>query len=572
MGPIGAGPDAFSRFRLWSNGVECPRESGGCSPAGSNIVKFAARLLLVPLLIGCGVAAHPATAQSIVTLGSGFDSPEGVAVDGQGNVFVADTFHNAVKEILAAGGYVTVNALGSGFSDPSGVAVDSSGNVYVADTGNNAVEQVLAAGGYATVNPIGGDGFNSPFGVAVDGSGNVFVADTFNSAIEEIPAAGGYTKVVTLGSGFNFPTGVAVDASGNVFVADNSNNAVKEILAAGGYTTVVTLGSGFSAPFSVAVDGSGNVYVADSGNNAVKEILAAGGYVTVNPLGSGFAFPYGVTVDSAGNVYVADTGNNAVKEILAPVPLVASVLPGSRSVELGSPATIFATMINSGAAALDNCQVSLPATAPAGLTLGYQTTDPATNVPTGTPNTPVSIPGADGIQTFLLSFQGTAAFSAPAMPLLFACDNTPPAAIEPGVDTVDLVMSATPVADIIALAATTTNNGIAELPNGGVGAFAVASINIGVTAAITVSVDTGSATLPVALSICQTDPGTGECLAPPAASVSLSYAGNTAPTFSVFLQSSGAIAFAPATARVFVRFKDAGGGLHGSTSVAIETD
>ena len=180
-------------------------------------------------------------------------------------------------------------------------------------------------------------------------------------------------------------------------------------------------------------------------------------------------------------------------------------------------------------------------------------------MPTGTPNTPVSIAGSDGIQTFLLSFQGTAPFSAPAMPLIFGCDNTPPAAIEPGVDTVDLVMSSTPIADIIALAATATNNGIAELPNGGVGAFAVASINIGVTAAITVSVDTGAAALPVTLSICQTDPSTGQCLAPPAASVSLSYAGNTAPTFSVFLQSSGAIAFAPASARVFVRFKDAGG-------------
>ena len=76
------------------------------------------------------------------TLGSGFSYPCGVAVDGSGNVFVADTDNNAVKEILAAGGYTTVKTLGSGFSDPTGVAVDGSGNVFVADTCNNAVKKL----------------------------------------------------------------------------------------------------------------------------------------------------------------------------------------------------------------------------------------------------------------------------------------------------------------------------------------------------------------------------------------------------------------------------------------------
>ena len=133
-----------------------------------------------------------------------------------------------MKEILAAGGYTTVNTLGSGFSGPDGVAVDGSGNVFVADTGNNAVKEILAAGGYTTVNTLG-SGFNQPFGVAVDGNGNVFVADTINSAVKEILAAGGYTTVHTLGSGFSGPFGVAVDGSGNVFVADTNNNAVKKL-------------------------------------------------------------------------------------------------------------------------------------------------------------------------------------------------------------------------------------------------------------------------------------------------------------------------------------------------------
>ncbi len=516
------------------------------------------------------LAGAAAEAQTILPLGgAAFESPEGIAVDATGNVYVADTFHSAVKQIQAYGGYRTVTALGSGFDAPPGVAVDSAGNVYVADAGNNAVEQILAAGGYTTVNTLGGTfNFNGPFGVAVDSAGNVFVADTGNSAVEEILAAGGYTVVKTIGSGFSYPTGVAVDAADNVYVADNANNAVKQVLAAGGYTTVNTLGSGFNTPYGVAVDAAGNVFVADTGNNAIKEIASGGAVTTV---AGGFEFPYGVAVDGSGNVFLSDTGKSVVKEILAPTPLVASVLPGARSVALGSPATIFATLINGGSTALSGCGVSLSAEAPAGLSLSYQTTNPATNALTGTLNTPVSLAGGGAYQTFLLSFDGTAPFTAPALPIVFDCTGSPAAGDIPGVDTIDLVMSSTPIADIIALAATPSSNGVVAMPRGGAGAFAVASINIGATDAITVSVDTGNAVLPVKATICQTDPASGQCLQPPTPTVTLSYAGNTAPTFSVFVQSSGAIAFAPAASRVFVRFQDASGGLHGSTSVAVET-
>ncbi|MEI9985060.1 MAG: hypothetical protein WDN69_18825 [Aliidongia sp.] len=194
---------------------------------------------------------------------------------------------------------------------------------------------------------------------------------------------------------------------------------------------------------------------------------------------------------------------------------------------------------------------------------------------TGSPNTPVTIAGNGGLQTFLITFRGTQAFSAPAMPIAFLC--TSGAALEeanivPGVDTVDLAMSSTAVADVIALAATPTSNGILEMPVNGAAAFAVASTNVGVTAPLTVSVDTGNASLPLAVSICQSNPSNGQCLAPAASSVSLSYAGGTAPTFSVFAAATGSIAFNPAATRIFVRFKDSSGGLHGSTSVAVETN
>ncbi|MEI9988367.1 MAG: hypothetical protein WDN69_37870 [Aliidongia sp.] len=132
-------------------------------------------------------------------------------------------------------------------------------------------------------------------------------------------------------------------------------------------------------------------------------------------------------------------------------------------------------------------------------------------------------------------------------------------------------MSTTPVADIIALAATLSNDGIVDVPNRGAAAFAVATTNLGATATITVTVDTGTADLPLSATICQSDPSPGASLGAPANSVTLSDTGGMTPTFSIFLQSNGPITFAPASSRVFVRFEDADGNLHGSTSVAIET-
>jgi hypothetical protein len=283
---------------------------------------------------------------------------------------------------------------------------------------------------------------------------------------------------------------------------------------------------------------------------------------------TGRALAFGGTVTADANSITVPPA--CVVTVNGPVVLFASVLPGSRSVELGNPATVFASLINSGQPVLQNCKIVLPAGSPAGLTMDYQATNPATNALTGTPNTPVSIAGGNGTQSFVLSFHGTSPFSAPAMPLDFQCDGTPLAAIVTGVDTIDLAMASIPIADIVALAATPTNDGIITVPDGGSAAFAIASINLGIAAPITVSVDTGSATLPVTTSICQTSPSTGQCLAAPAAGVSLSFAAGATPTFSVFLEASGTIAFAPATSRIFVRFDGTAGAIHGSTSVAIQ--
>ena len=100
-------------------------------------------------------------------------------------------------------------------------------------------------------------------------------------------------------------------------------------------------------------------------------------------------------------------------------------------------------------------------------------------------------------------------------------------------------------------------------------AFAVASVNVGATGTITVSADTGEAVLPLALSLCQTNPANGSCLAPPAKSVTLNMTGSATPTFSVFLSVSGEIPLDPAVNRIFVYFGDGSGNTRGLTSVAV---
>jgi hypothetical protein len=296
------------------------------------------------------------------TLGGGFFDPTGVAMDGNGDIFVADYGNNAVREIVAAGGYALVKTLGSGFSHPSSVAVDGSGNVFVADEANSAVKEIVAAGGYTTVNTLSG-GFYNPYGVAVDGAGNIFVADTYNHAVKEVIAIGGYTTVNTLGSGFISPWSVAVDGSGNVYVADHDAHAVMAIVAVNGSVpanpTINTLGGNtfeYTYPTGVAVDGMGNVFVASQGEGTgspatAKEIAAAGGYTTVNTLGSGFILAGGIAVDASGDVYVTDRNSTTVTKLdFVDPPSLAFASTQISSTSSDSPQTV--TVENIGNATL----------------------------------------------------------------------------------------------------------------------------------------------------------------------------------------------------------------------------
>jgi hypothetical protein len=276
-----------------------------------------------------------------------FYYPTGVAVDGSGNVLVADSQNNLVRKVTPAGVVTTlagdtndlVNGLpNSGYADgangaakfnyPGRVAMDHSGNIYVADSGNNLIRKITPAGVVTTlagdtndlVNGLPNSGyadgtggaaqFSGPTGVAVDSAGNVYVADNANSLIRKVTPAG----VVTTMAG---DTNDLVNGLPNYGYADGTNGAVM-----------------FNFPISVAVDGWGNIIVADSENSLIREITPAGvvstlagdaqdltngfvnyGYADGTGSTAQFNYPDGVAVDVFSNVYVADYLNNLIRKI-----------------------------------------------------------------------------------------------------------------------------------------------------------------------------------------------------------------------------------------------------------------
>jgi large repetitive protein len=274
-------------------------------------------ILLVLLLMGAVFVAPKAlysqTAPALsfagieTTVGaSGLANPRGVAVDGSGDVFIADSLNARVVKVPAGGGAQTT--VGSGLYLPIGVAVDGAGDVFIADAGNNVVVEVPAGGGaQITV----GSGLSYPHGVAVDGAGDVFIADSGNNRVEEVPAGSG-AQITVPASGLNYPTEVAVDGAGDLFIADSGNNRVVE-LPAGGGAQITVPASGLNNPNGVAADGAGDVFIADTGNNRVVEVLASDGAQAT--VGSGLNSPYGVTVNGTGDVFIADTLNNRAVEV-----------------------------------------------------------------------------------------------------------------------------------------------------------------------------------------------------------------------------------------------------------------
>jgi hypothetical protein len=252
--------------------------------------------------------------------------------------------------------------------------------------------------------------------------------------------------------------------------------------------------------------------------------------------------------------------------------LYAAVLPSARSVQVGQPAMAFATILNAGSSTAVGCSIAPATSVPA--TFSYQTTDPTTNVATGTPNAPVDIaPG--GAQTFVFAFTPTVAFAAINVQLAFACVNGLSAPSVTGMNTFAVTATTGPVADMVEFAVTPTNDGVVRVNVGASAAFAVAISNFGGSSNPAgfnpfysgVIVDTAAVSLPIQVTMCETNPATGACLAPPVAapgpcgfsplSVCPVFPVSPLPgesrTLGIFVTAGGAVAFDPAVNRIFVR-------------------
>jgi uncharacterized protein (TIGR03437 family) len=309
--------------------------------------------------------------------------PNGVTVDKAGNIFIADLAASVIRKVNTAGIISTVAGFpqektqfsGDGgpatsasiyiSSNHNGLAVDGAGNLYIADDGHHRIRKVSPSGIITTVAGTGKTNFSGdggpatsatlyrPSGVAVDGAGNVYIADTQNVRIRKVDTSGNISTVAGNGAiGYSgdggpavnaalfYPMGVAVDAAGNIYIADQNAYVVRKVNKAGIISTVAGNGAfGFSGDggpatsaelsgvYSVAVDSAGDVYIADFGNHRVRKVDASGTITTVagdggatgngdgGPPDSANIRPADIAFDAAGNYYIADFGHNSIRKV-----------------------------------------------------------------------------------------------------------------------------------------------------------------------------------------------------------------------------------------------------------------
>jgi sugar lactone lactonase YvrE len=406
--PFGGVPTGTVKFYLGQVTLGKATLSGGKAsftptliPAGELMItasysgdaKFAASATgTINTAAGNGKAGYsgnngPATSAELKT-------PGDVAVDSEGDLFIADTKNHVVREVNTYGIITTFAGNGTaGYSgdnspatsaeldNPAGLAVDASGDLFIADSGADVVREVYFNGIITTVAGVGlGGGFNgdnipaigaylfSPMGVALDSSGDLFIADTGNNRIREVNTKGIITTVAGNGTaGFSGdngpatsaelynPTGVAVgsalDSFGDLLIADSMNNRIREVdKVTGVITTVAGNGpAGFTGdngpatsaelhyPNAVVADSTGDLFFADTSNNVVREVDRSGTITTVAgnyTLGPGYSgdrgpatkaamhSPTGVALDSAGHLFIADANNNVVREVTVPAVVV----------------------------------------------------------------------------------------------------------------------------------------------------------------------------------------------------------------------------------------------------------
>jgi tripartite motif-containing protein 71 len=266
-----------------------------------------------------------------------FSSPTGIALDKDGNLYVADTDNHSLQKFDKTGTFLgrwgsEPSSQEGQFYYPRGLAVGPDDVVYVADSGNNRVQKFDLEGnvqkawgkfGFAWRGADMGK-FDVPWGLATDQDGNVYVSDTSNARIQKFQSDGQpllkWGRDGSFDGAFFYPRGVAVDFVGNIYVADESNNRIQKFDSRGSFLTKWGReGNGpgqFKSPWGIACDALGNVYVVDSGNHRIQKFDGNGTFLCSfgnrGKTEGQLNFPYGIAVDKEGCVFVVDSGNNRV--------------------------------------------------------------------------------------------------------------------------------------------------------------------------------------------------------------------------------------------------------------------
>ena len=288
-----------------------------------------------------------------------FNGPRGLATDGNGNLFVADSSNYMIRKIAIATNAVSTFAGksdsqgsqdGTGtsarFVNPTGITNDGHGNLFVVDSGQSAIRKVvIASAAVSTIAPPADVGFYDVEDVTNDGAGNLYLADALAHLVRKVVVDTGAVTILAgstsgavdgtgKGAEFNMPSGLVYDPSGNLFVADSGNNTIRKVVVA---TGVVTTFAGLSRsldnikgtdeseqffdPQGIASDDAGNLLVADRLSCAIRRVVLASGEVstfagsphhcgTADGMGAdaGFMPPYGMINDGAGSLFIVDLG------------------------------------------------------------------------------------------------------------------------------------------------------------------------------------------------------------------------------------------------------------------------
>lgn len=503
---------------------------------------------------------------------------------------------NFVSGVLTADGAVAVDGNGNAFLTGSTTSIDLTLLAAIQPQFQGVTDAFIAkfspTGGLLFSTYFGGSAGDATYGAATDTVGNVYVAgktDSFDFPFFPLFSTGTafVTKLDPLGRlVYSSRIGGSLDDSAQAIFVDPFGRAHIT-----GRTNSPDL------PLSQPVQG----FSGGTSDAFVTVLGPSGAFIEVSTYlgGTGADVGAGIFADRFGIIHVAGVTGSLDFPQVSPLPLriarlegatdafltkissrlfvTAAVLPIARSVQSGTTATYFAAIAVTGGGIALGCRIE-PVT-PTPTNFLFQTTDPFTNALVGSANTPVSIP-AGSFQTFLIAFETGPAFGPVDIILSFTCLNTPPAQLIPGVNQPALVVSATPVPDIVALAATASNDGIVTLSTvtssapateANAGAFSVATVNLGAGGLITVSADDNGAGLGLSLFVCRTDPATSACTAPAQPSVTLQIDAGETPTFGVFAVADEVVPFEPAKNRVFVRFRDEAGIVRGATGVAVRT-